>query len=76
MMSPHRNHRRRLRRDLRHTSSLGSVAYEAKGNERGERLIWLEAAMAARLGAMRGPNESYSDAILRIVARSSRERMA
>jgi hypothetical protein len=37
------------------TLPLGSVAYEAETNERGERLIWLEDAMADRLGAMRGP---------------------
>jgi hypothetical protein len=45
----------------------GSVGYEAEANERGERLVWLEAAMADRLGAMRGPGESYSDAILKLV---------
>jgi hypothetical protein len=38
----------------------------AATNERGERLIWLEAAMAKRLSAMRGPGESYSDVILRL----------
>ena len=27
---------------------------------------WLEAAMVDRLGAMRGPGESYSDVILRL----------
>ena len=37
-------------------------------NERGERLIWLEDAMADRLGALRGPGETYSDVILRIAA--------
>lgn len=37
------------------TLPLGSVGYEAEANEQGERLIWLEAAMADRLGAMRGP---------------------
>ncbi len=50
------------------TLPLGSVGYEAEVNERGERLIWLEDAMADRLGAMRGPGESYSDAILRLAA--------
>jgi hypothetical protein len=49
------------------TLALGSVAYEAEANERGERLIWLEDAMADRLGAMRGPGESYSDVIVRLV---------
>jgi hypothetical protein len=31
-------------------------------------VIWLEDAMADRLGAMRGPGESYSDVILRLAA--------
>ena len=34
------------------TLPLGSVAVEAEPNEHGERLIWLEDAMADRLGAM------------------------
>ena len=29
---------------------------------------WLEDAIADRLGAMRGPGESYSDVILRLAA--------
>jgi hypothetical protein len=49
---------------------LGSVGYEPEPNERGERLIWLEAAMADRLGAMRRPGEDYSAVILRIAAQS------
>ena len=51
------------------TLPLGSAAVEFEANERGERLIWIEEAMADRLGAMRGPNESYSDVILRIAGR-------
>ena len=51
------------------TPPLGSVAVEAEANERGERLIWLEAAMADRLGAMRGPGESFSDPADRGVGR-------
>jgi hypothetical protein len=43
------------------TLPLGSVAYEGEANERGERLIWLEDAMADRLAALRGPGESYGD---------------
>jgi hypothetical protein len=54
------------------TLPIGSVGYEAEANERGERLIWLEAAMVDRLGAMRGPGEGYSDVILRIAGRESR----
>ena len=30
-------------------------------------MIWLEAAVADRLTAMRGPGESYSDVILRLI---------
>jgi hypothetical protein len=50
------------------TLPLGSVAVEPYYNEQGERLIWLEAAMVDRLGAMRGPGESYSDVIMQIAA--------
>jgi hypothetical protein len=50
------------------TLPLGSVAFEPEANERGERLVWLEDAMADRVGALRRPGESYSDAILRLVA--------
>ena len=46
--------------------SLGTVAVESEANERGERTVWLEDAMVDRLGAMRGPDESYSDVILRL----------
>jgi hypothetical protein len=40
------------------TLALGSVGFEAEANERGERYVWLEDAMADRLAAMRGPGES------------------
>ncbi len=49
------------------TLPLGSVGYEAQTNARGERLVWLETAIIDRLAAMRGPGESYSDVILRLV---------
>ena len=49
------------------TLPLGSVGFENKVNERGERLIWLDRAIADRLRALRGPGESYSDVILRLV---------
>ena len=48
------------------TLPLGSMGYEPEPNW-GERYVWLEDAMADRLGAMRGPGESYSDVILRLV---------
>jgi hypothetical protein len=50
------------------TLPLGSVGYENKVNERGERLIWLDRAVVDRLRAIRGPGESFSDVILRFVA--------
>jgi hypothetical protein len=46
----------------------GSVGYENKVNEKDERLIWLDTSVVDRLRAMRGPGESYSDVILRLVA--------
>ena len=49
------------------TLPLGSVGFERQPNEKGERLVWLEATIVDRLGAMRGPGESYSDVILRLV---------
>ena len=50
------------------TLPLGSVGYENATNERGERLIWLDHAVVARLMAMRGPREDWSDVILRLAA--------
>jgi hypothetical protein len=41
-------------------------------NENGERLIWLDHAIVARLKAMRGPGESYSDVIMRLAANQTR----
>ena len=49
------------------TLPLGSVGYEPQTNAEGERMIWLEASVVDRLMAMRGPGESYSDVILRLV---------
>jgi hypothetical protein len=43
------------------TLPLGSVGYEAEANDRGECAVWLEEVWVDRLGAMRGPGESYSD---------------
>jgi hypothetical protein len=50
------------------TLPLGSVGYENKTNERGGRLIWLERAVVDRLRSLRGPDESFSDVILRLAA--------
>lgn len=53
------------------TLPLGSVGYENQINERGERLIWLDHGVVARLRAMRGPGESYSDALLRLAGETT-----
>jgi hypothetical protein len=60
------------------TLPLGSVAVEPEANgrvvpgtswkNRGERAVWLEVEVVNRLGAMRGPEESYSDVIMRLAA--------
>jgi hypothetical protein len=52
------------------TLPLGSVGYENQVNERGERLIWLDAFVVARLRFLREPGESYSDVILRLIEAS------
>jgi hypothetical protein len=48
------------------TLLLGSVGFENKVNQKGERLIWRGPAVLARLKAMRRPGERYSDVILRL----------
>jgi hypothetical protein len=50
------------------TLPFGSMNFENKTDENGQRLIWLDHAVVARLRAMRGPGESYSDVILRLSA--------
>ena len=49
------------------TLPFGSVGYENETNERGERYVWLAPNVVDRLRAMRGPGESYSEVILRLV---------
>jgi hypothetical protein len=53
------------------TLPLGSVGYEAEANERGERTVWLDEVWVNRLGAMRGPGESFGDAIMRIAGQEA-----
>ena len=48
------------------TMALGSVGYENKTDEEGNRLIRLDRAVVDRLRGMRGPGESFSDVILRL----------
>jgi hypothetical protein len=58
--------------------AISQAAFEAiaatlpLGNERGERYVWLDHAVVARLKAMRGPGESFSDVILRLVGMEAR----
>ncbi len=63
---PHRHHRRGVRGDRRDAPAR-IIGYEARLNAKGERLIWVEASVVDRLAALRGPGESYSDVILRLV---------
>ncbi len=49
------------------TLPLGSVAFEPELNAKGERLVWLDSGVVNRLTAMRGPRESYSEVVFRLV---------
>ena len=46
------------------TLPFGSVGYENKTKDKGERMIWLSPDVIAKLKAVRGPGQSYSDVIL------------
>ena len=50
------------------TLPLGSVGYENKTNEQGEKLIWLDRSVVERLRSLQGAGESYGDVIIRIAA--------
>ena len=52
------------------TLPLGSMSFENKINENGDRLIWLERRMLDKLRSHRRAGESYSDVILRVAADS------
>jgi hypothetical protein len=41
---------------------------KTRGNEKGERLIWLPRDVLAELNRLRGPGESFSDVILALAA--------
>jgi hypothetical protein len=51
---------------IANTLALGSVSFENKTNQKGERYVWLEPRVVDRLRPLRAPGESYSDAILRL----------
>ena len=48
------------------TLPLGSVSFENKIDEYGQRLIWLEPNVVDRLRALRGRGEDYNQVILRL----------
>jgi hypothetical protein len=48
------------------TLVLGTVAVEPERDEDGSVHIWLDPHVLAKLKALRGPGESYSDVILRV----------
>jgi hypothetical protein len=49
------------------TLLLGSAGFERHPADDGQRLVWLEPHVVNKLRALRGPGESYSDVILRLV---------
>jgi hypothetical protein len=51
------------------------VGFEREPDANGERLIWLEPHVLNRLRALRGPGESYSDVILRLVELEARGKL-
>jgi hypothetical protein len=54
------------------TLPFGSVGYEAEPTATGEFMIWVERIALDKLTRLRGPGESYSDVILRLVEMESR----
>jgi hypothetical protein len=50
----------------RRTLALGTVAVESERAEDGSVHIWLDPGVLAKLKALRGPGESYSDVIIRL----------
>ena len=50
---------------------LGTVSFENKMTENGDRLVWLEPNVVDRLRSLRGKGESYSDVILRLAETAS-----
>jgi hypothetical protein len=53
---------------IKATLPLGSTAYEAEVNAKGEVHIWLEPRWVDKLARLRGPGESYSDVIIKLAA--------
>jgi hypothetical protein len=54
------------------TLPLGIVGYEVEANTEGERQVWIDRTACDKLARLRGPGESYSDVILRLVQNEAR----
>ena len=54
------------------TLPIGNVGFEREPNAKGERMIWLDAAVVDQLTGLRQPGESYSDVIVRLADAESR----
>ena len=52
------------------TMALGSVGYENKTDEQGQRLIWLDSGWSTGCAPCAVRGESYSDVILRLASES------
>jgi hypothetical protein len=64
---PYRHHRRSLQRRLR--------PLERDPNDNGDQLIWLEPQVVNKLRALRGPGQSYSEVIMRLVEAEARGKL-
>ena len=58
------------------TLPFGSMSFENKIDENGDRLIWLERRMLDKLNSHRRAGESYSDVILRVAAENAVTRLS
>jgi hypothetical protein len=55
---------------IKATLPAATQTWPTSPGDQGDVLIWLDQATVDRLGAMRGPAESYSDVILRLALAS------
>jgi hypothetical protein len=65
----------RVRRDRRHVAA-GIRERRVANRPNGDRLIWLDRLVLAKLNTLRGPSESYSDVLLALAAAGERFREA
>jgi hypothetical protein len=53
---------------IANTMALGSVGFENARAPKNEVYVWLDHATVAKLRHLRGPGESFSDAIIRLAS--------